>query len=511
MKISQTLIRSAQVSASTVATSFNGREKTYAELENRVSKLAGAFQNLGIADNDRVALLMLTSDYSIELFYAIPWAGAAVVPLNFRLTIPELAYMLNDSGSKILVVDDTFAKMLPALKPQLQTVEHIVFTGAGEIPDGALAYEDLISNANAVKDAGRGNDDILGIFYTGGTTGLPKGVMITHNNMMHQCVAVGYLLPREDLRWFTATPMYHVTGSIPVYATVAWAGIHYLRAMFDPEDSIRSIEEFKANISVMVPIMLNMIVNHPAAANHDLSSLDTVLYGGSPMPAAVIKKIRDVMPNCKLNQAYGMTETTGAVTYLTYHDHDPLLEVVKSAGQAFVGSEAKVVDINGDEVERGTIGEILMSGPPVMKGYWNNPEATQQALKDGWIHSGDLGYMDENGYIFVVDRLKDMIITGGENVYSVEVENAIYKHPAVALCAVIGIPDETWGEAIHASIQLIPGQSVTAEEIMAHCKDMLASYKCPKTVEIRTEPMPLSGAGKILKHVLRKQFAEQPV
>ncbi len=511
MRISQSLIRSAIVVPNQVATSFNGREQTYVELQNRVAKLAGALQNLGIKNEDRIALLMLTSDYSIELFYGIPWAGAVVVPLNIRLTVPELIYQLNNSGSKILVVDDTFAKMLPALQPGLETIEHIIFTGEGEAPAETLAYNDLIADASAVKDAGRGDDDTLGIFYTGGTTGTPKGVMITHNNMMHQCLAVGYTLPREPLRWLTATPMYHVTGAIPAYATVFWSGIHFLRSTFVPEDTITCIEEFNINITIMVPIMLNMVLHDPAMAEHDLSSLVTLFYGGSPMPVAVIEKARAILPGCNLYQVYGMTETTGGVTYLMPEDHVPSREVVKSAGQPFVGSEVKVVDLNGNDAERGAIGEVVMRGPSVMKGYWKKPEVTLEVLRDGWMHSGDLGYMDEDGYIFVVDRLKDMIITGGENVYSVEVENAIYKYPGVALCAVIGVPDDTWGESIHASVLPAPGQTITAEDIMAHCKELLAGYKCPRSVEIRTEPLPLSGAGKILKHVLRAQSEEQPV
>jgi len=509
MRISHTLEKALLTNSDTIATIFNQRQQTYSQLHSRVTKLASAFQKLGIADNDRIALLMLTSDYSVELFYGIPWAGGVVVPLNFRLAPPELVYLLNDSGSKVLVTDKTFAPLIPKLLPELESVEHVIYADAGETPEGMFNYEELIDDANSIDDAGRGNDDMLGIFYTGGTTGLPKGVMVTHDNMMYQVMMGGTYLPRNGIRWFTATPMFHVTGSIPVFDTVAWHGTHILRPAFDPVDTMKSIQTHKANVTVMVPTMVNMIVNHPALEDYDLSSMELIVYGGSPMPTAIIAKSQEQLPTTELLQAYGMTEVSGGLTFLENRDHDTSGKRVQSAGQALLGCEAKIVNLDGNEVPRKTIGEVIMTGPPVMKGYWNKPEETAKAVKNGWMHSGDAGYMDDDGYVYIVDRVKDMIISGGENVYSIEVENAIYQHPSVALCAVIGIPDDKWGEAIHAVISLKPDETVTSDAIIAHCRERIAGYKLPRSIEFRnTASMPLSGAGKILKHQIRSTFWE---
>jgi long-chain acyl-CoA synthetase len=255
--------------------------------------------------------------------------------------------------------------------------------------------------------------------------------------------------------------------------------------------------------------MINMLVNHPDIGRFELSSLRHLAYGGSPMPEAVIRKTLEVLPHVRLTQAYGQSEASPCLTINPHEYHafsGPRAGKVRSAGRAVYGIQLRILDIDGNEVERGKVGEICARGDIVMLGYWNKPQQSAEALRGGWLHTGDLGTMDEEGFVFVVDRLKDMIITGGENVYSVEVEQAIYQHPAVAECAVIGIPDDTWGEAIHAVVRLREGRSIAAHDLIGHCHDLIAGYKCPRSIEFRTLPLPVSGAGKILKSELRKPY-----
>jgi len=511
MYITQGLKRAVQINSSGIATIDGARQRTWAEFAERVAKLAGVLKGLGLSKGGRVAILALNGDRYLEYFFAVPWAGGVVVPLNIRLAPPELIYMLNDSETEILFVDDVLQAMLPAFSGKLTTVKHIVFAGEGATPEGTINYEERLALAEAVPDAERGGDEVAGIFYTGGTTGLAKGVMLTHDNIISNALnglaSVDHAGERG--RYLHVAPMFHLADCGSNCSLTMTASTHLFIPKFDVEAMLTAIQAQNVAATMLVPTMVNMLANFPGVEAYDLSSLRIIYYGASHMPAAVLARAMVVFPACEFIQGYGMTETSPVITMLEgrYHTFEgPLSGKIASAGQAVPSIEVKIVDEHDHEVSHGTVGEIITRGPHVMKGYWNKPEETEQALRGGWMHTGDAGYMDGEGFVYVVDRIKDMIITGGENVYSVEVENVIYQHPAVVMCAVIGIPSDEWGEAIHAVVVCKEGHNETETDIIAHCKERVAGYKCPRSVEIRREPLPLSGAGKVLKTELRSPF-----
>jgi long-chain acyl-CoA synthetase len=463
---------------------------------------------LDLRTGGRVAILALNSDRYLEYFFAVPWAGGIVVPLNIRLAPPELIYMLNDSGAEILLVDDAFQAMPPAFHGTLTTVKHIVFAGEGLTPEGTVNYEEHLAKAHAAPDVERGGDQVAGIFYTGGTTGLAKGGMLTHDNIFSNALNALASVDTTGQRWvyLHAAPMFHIGDCSTNCTLTLMASTHVFLPKFDVEATLKTIQEHGITHTVLVPMMVNMLANFPVVETYDLSSLRTVFYGASPMPEAVLAKAMQVFPACEFIQAYGMTETSPLITVLAgkYHTFaGPYAGKIASAGQAVPSVEVKIVDEHDYEVPLGTVGEIITRGPHVMQGYWNKPAETAQVLRGGWMHTGDAGYMDDEGFAYIVDRVKDMIITGGENVYSVEVENVLYQHPSVAMCAVIGIPSEAWGEAIHAVVVCKEGHAVTEADLIAHCKERTAGYKCPHSIDIRQTPLPLSGVGKILKTELR--------
>ena len=510
MYLTQALRRAIQIRGNEVATIGAGRERTWPEVGARVARLAGALQSLGVQSGDRVAILALNSDRYLEYMFAVPWAGGVFVPINIRLAPPEVAFWLNDSGSEILLVDDQFLPMLESLDGMLETVREVVYIGDGRAPEGLHHYETILTSASPVPDAGRGDDDLAGIYYTGGTTGRSKGVMLSHRNLVSNNAHVVAALRFEfGMRWLHAAPMFHIADSLAAFSVTMVGGSHVFIPGFTPQASLEAIETHRVTYGLFVPTMVNMLVNHPDVARYDLSSLSAIVYGASPMPEAVVKRAMEVLPHCAFTHAYGQTECAPLVTTTgpEYHVLEgPHAGRYKAIGRAVIGVEVKIVDGNDAEVPRGVVGEICARGPNVMLGYWRQPELTAEAVRDGWMHSGDGGYMDEDGFVYIVDRLKDMIISGGENVYSTEVEDVVYQHPGVVECAVIGIPDETWGEAVHAIVRRADGAGVTAEALIAHCREHIAGFKCPRGITFRDEPMPLSGAGKILKTELRKPF-----
>lgn len=506
MYLTQGLHRAAQQTPDAVMTVCGERQRTFAEVAGRVARLAGALRGLGVGDGDRVAMLSLNSDRYHEYLLAVPWANAVLNPVNIRWSPAEIVYSLRDSATTVLFVDDAFAKMVPGLReayPELATVIH---TGDGPVPDGALAYEDLIDAAEPIEDVRRGGDELAGVFYTGGTTGFPKGVMLSHANLFVSAfgaTASGSLFGPGS-RLLHAAPMFHLADLAAWCAVLALGGTHVFVPAFEPVAVFTAIADQGATDALLVPVMIQLMIDHPRVTEYDLTSLRAVMYGASPIPQAVLERAMKAFPNATLSQAYGMTELSPVATLLSPADHqDPAL--LRSAGRAAPHAEVRIVDPDDVEVPRGTVGEIVVRGGHVMLGYWNKPEETAAALRDGWMHTGDGGYMDDAGYVFVVDRIKDMIVTGGENVYSVEVENAVARHPAVASCAVIGVPDEEWGERVHAVVVLQPGSTSTHDEIRAHVKTLIGGYKAPRSTDFVTE-LPVSGTGKILKRELRKAY-----
>ena len=510
MYLTQPLHRSLQQHPDKVAVRFAGRSLSFRAYAERVARLAGALQHLGMQTGDRVAMLSLNSGRYLEYQMAVPWGGGVLNPCNIRWSAAEILYSLEDSGSSILLVDETFRSLAEQIRSQAKSLREVIYCGDAALPAGMRSYEGLIDAASPVPDAARRDEDLAGIFYTGGTTGFPKGVMLSHTNMCSSGLAAhAERLAPPNGCYLHAAPMFHLADM--GLASPHWmeGNTHSIVPMFSPEGVLNAIANDGVTHILLVPTMIQMLVDHPAMREpRDLSSLQCITYGASPISEAVLNRAMDAFPGVDFVQAYGMTELSPVATINPARNHTVegrKLGKLRSAGRATYCTEVRIVDADGSEAPRGTVGEVAVRGPNVMQGYWNKPEQTAVAVRDGWMHTGDGAYMDDDGFIFVVDRMKDMIISGGENIYSAEVENAITQHPAVAACAVIGIPSEEWGEAVHAALVLKPGQAIRAEELIAHCKGLIAGYKCPRSVAI-VDALPLSGAGKVLKTKLREPF-----
>ncbi|MEO3781170.1 long-chain fatty acid--CoA ligase [Micromonospora sp. B11E3] len=506
MYVTQGLHRAVQQNPDGVAVIFGERRRTFRELADRVARFAGVLRTLGVHGGDRVAMLSLNSDRYHEYLLAVPWANAVLNPVNIRWSPAEIAYSLRDSGTRVLVVDDAFAATLPKLRRECPELATVIHAGDGPTPAGALSYEELISATGPVDDARRGADELAGLFYTGGTTGHPKGVMLSHTNLAVSAFGVmstGHWLTIGG-RYLHAAPMFHLADLAAWNATILTGGTHVIIPSFTPVATMTAIAEHQVTDILLVPVMIQMLIDHPEIGEYELGSLRRLIYGASPIPQSVLERAMKTFRNASFTQAYGMTELSPVATLLSPDDHQKS-ELLRAAGRAAPHCDVRIVDVDDNEVPRGTVGEIVARGGHVMLGYWNRPEETATALRDGWMHTGDGGYMDEAGYVFVVDRIKDMIVTGGENVYSAEVENALAAHPAVESCAVIGVPDHEWGERVHAVVVLSPGHEVTVKDLRAHVKSLIAGYKAPRSVEF-VDALPVSGAGKILKRKLRKKY-----
>lgn len=510
MYLTQSLHRAAQQFPQRTAVRFGQREYQFTQFRDRVARLAAALQSLGMSEGDRVAMLALNSDRYLEYLMAVPWGGGVLNPCNIRWSVAEIAYALNDSGSSILLVDDTFAPMVPALKAQAGLLRDVIYCGEGETPEGMHSYEQLVATASPTVDVLRRGEDLAGIFYTGGTTGFPKGVMLSHNNLCASGMAIlaeGFCKPGSV--YLHAAPMFHLADIGMALPHWLQGNTHVVIPAFNPELLLDTIEQYRVTHTLLVPTMIQMTVDHPSMKKpRDLSSLQFIVYGASPISEAVVDRAMAALPGIGFIQAYGMTELAPLATVNPPYNHTAegrKTGRLRSAGRAGFCVEVRVVDALGREVPHGTVGEVAVRGPNVMQGYWKLPEQTAQALRNGWMHTGDGGWMDEEGYLFITDRLKDMIISGGENIFSAEVENALCQHPAVAACAVIGIPSPDWGETVHAVVVRQGQANASAEELIEHCKALIAHYKCPRSIEFR-DALPLSGAGKILKTRLREPF-----
>jgi acyl-CoA synthetase (AMP-forming)/AMP-acid ligase II len=507
MYLTQPLHRSVQQFPERIATICGPRQFTYTQTIDRVSRLAGALRGCGVASDDRVAVMALNSDRYYQMLHATAWADAITVPVNIRWSVAEIAHSFNETGVRHLVLDDAFAPLAQPLREACPELQVLIHCGDGATPEGMLSFESLIVDAEPIADAHRRGDAIAGVFYTGGTTGFPKGVMLSHRNLFVS--ATGFAAAGAWTvggRMLHAAPMFHLADLAAMIANSILSGTQVMLPAFEPVAVLSAIAEHRITDTLLVPTMIQMTVDHPRLGDFDLSSLTNVMYGASPISESLLERARAALPAAAFLQGYGMTELAPAATILTneYHD-DPVRR--RSAGRAAPHALVKIVDPDGIEVPRGTVGEIVVSGDHVMLGYWNKPAETAAAVRDGWMHTGDGGYMDEDGFVFIADRIKDMIITGGENVYSVEVENVIAKLPSVTQCAVIGVTDKQWGERVHAVVTLAEGESLSLEELREHTKQHIAGYKVPRSLEIVDE-FPISGAGKILKRDLRDRYIE---
>jgi long-chain acyl-CoA synthetase len=488
---------------------------TYRELGDRVNRLANALLAMGLEKGDRVAMLDWNSHRYAEGYYACALAGLTYMPLNSRLAAPELEYIFNDSDARVLMLSSPFGEVYGEIRDRAPSLEFTIGMGIEDLPDGFHDYEGMIASAAADPLPVAGDpDDIIQIYYTSGTTGDPKGVCLTNANVywcgIDCATTMDFAL---GCTWLHSGPMFHLADALAFWATPLVGGTQVC-VHFQPERVLELIEREKVTITSLPATLIALIANHPSVGNYDLSSLTQILYGGSPTPLGVLRKAQEFFPRELFFHSYGITETTGITCCLHPRDHDLTVpdggvHRAASCGPPSPLIDLRVVDADDRDVPVGEIGEVVCGGPKIMAGYWRKPEVTAETLRGGWYHTGDMGYLDETGHLYLVDRKKDMIITGAENVYSVEVENVISTHPAVLEVAVIGIPHELWGEQVHAIVVPRPGgEAATEEDVLTFCRGKIAGYKIPKSLEFREGPLPTTGPGKIAKRRLRDPFWE---
>jgi long-chain acyl-CoA synthetase len=494
-----------------VALSFEGRDTTYAELDARSNQVAEALRAAGVAPGDAIAYLGKNSDRYFELVLGVLKAGAVIAPIGWRLSADEAAYIIDDAQAHLLFVSPECMACAQEAVAKTGARPGIVAMDAGD--HGYPLYE-------AMREARSSEDAELAVppeatallLYTSGTTGRPKGVMLSSANLLRSRrqladAAMGWNEWQEGEVNYVAMPIAHIGGT-------GWGLVGLINGVknvvardFNPMEALEAIERERIAKMFMVPAALQFIIRQPRARQIDYSSLTHILYGASPMPVDLLRECMDVF-GCKFVQQYGMTETTGTITYLPPQDHDPKgNRRMHSAGVAMPGVEIVILDAQGNRLPANAVGEIATRSAANMKGYWRKPDATAATIgADGWLRTGDAGYLDEDGYLFIQDRIKDMIISGGENIYPAEVENAVHGHPQVAEVAVIGVPDDTWGESVKAIVVPKPGETPQAEDIIAFARSRIAHYKAPRSVDFLATPLPRSASGKILRRKLREPY-----
>jgi long-chain acyl-CoA synthetase len=495
--LSWPLRRAARLHGDAPAVTAGERTLPYAELADRVGRLGAALDRLGVLPGERVGYLGANSLAHHECWLGVPAFGRVLVDLNFRLAEDELAFMADDAGIQVLVAGADQLEVARALRERCPSIRHVV-------PDGP-EYEELLASAEPAEPRGAGEHALAAISYTGGTTGTPKGVMLSHANLLanarHNLIVTGH---RRETRFLNVCPMFHVAGVANLYACTWVGALQVVLPRFDAAAVAAAIERERITHTTLVPTMIAMLLDAPATAEADLSSLRNLQYAASPISPSLQARLLERLP-CEIAQFYGMTEAAPTVSHLSPEDHRRG-HALTSMGVPVPGVEVEVRDPLGTPVAPGEVGELWVRGPNVMLGYWNRPDATREAIRDGWYRTGDGAYADEDGYLFMVDRLKDMIITGGENVYSIEVESVLVAHEAILEAAVFGVPDDRWGEAVHAVVTVPEHAAITADELIGHCRERIAGFKVPRGIDVQTEPLPKSGAGKLLKHKLREPF-----
>jgi acyl-CoA synthetase (AMP-forming)/AMP-acid ligase II len=514
MNLTQLIHRNVRQRPDQIAVCYQEQSMRYVDLKDRVARFAGALKKIGVDTDDRVALMAMNSSRYLEILFAVPWASGVFNLVNIRWSVAEVAYSLQDSGARVLIVDDAFAPLVPALREAVPQLEHVIFAGDAECPEGLLCYETLVAEAESIPDAYRCGDDLAGIFYTGGTTGKPKGVMLSHTNLMTFALTAALMsgVPQQT-RMLHCAPLFHIAGMGFLLMAFTQGGTQVLVPGFNPTEVSRAVKSNQVTDFLLIPIMMQLLLDAPDFDASDFETVNTIIYGASPMPLGTVDKAAECLPNVNLVQGYGMTET-GMISMTPLDNHSQEAREsgrIRSAGLSGAAQEVRVVDEQGFELPNGEVGEVCVRGANVMLGYWGKLELTNQAIVDGWMHTGDGGYIDDQGMIYIVDRVKDMIICGGENIYSSEVETVITQYPGIAQCAVIGIPSDKWGESVHAVIVASPGSEIpevlTVKELRKFCKQHIAGYKCARSLEF-VDALPISGPGKVLKTELRKPYWE---
>ena len=488
-----------------VAHKFLDRETTYEELNIYSNQIANGLISLGCKPDSRIAYYGKNSDYFFEFLIGTLKSNTVAVGVNWRLAPPEVSYVLNDSKSEVLFVGEEFYPIIDQILEDLPNVKKVI-----AVDGNHTKYEDFISWRDSQESASTGlkssdQDDILQL-YTSGTTGHPKGVQLTNRNFAAANESIDGIVPFEEgTTNLVCMPGYHVAGTNWGIWGYIFGCRNIIIADIDPGLILELIEQEKIRSTLFVPAVILFLISHPNALSTDFSSLNFVLYGASPIADDTIIKAKEIM-QCDLYQVYGLTETTGAITIMMPEDHDPKRGKLRSCGKALKGVELKVVDENGKELKTGEIGQVISKSDLNMKGYWNKPDATKESIVDGWFYSGDAGYFDEENYLFIHDRVKDMIVSGGENIYPAEVENALMSHEEILDAAVVGVPDEKWGEAVKAFV-VLSDSSLDEDQIISYTRTKIAGYKCPRSINFISE-LPRNPSGKILRRELRDPYWE---
>lgn len=502
----QGLHRALQQRPDHPATVFGTRTRTFRDQAARVARLAGGLHSLGVRQDDRVGILALNSDRYAEALLATGWADAMFNVLDTMRPAADLAQMLSEADTAVLFVDDTFATIVSDLRARWPGLTTVIHLGERPTPDDMINYEDLVSGSTPAPDSRRGGDRLAGLVHTSGTTDAPKAVAHTGDSLLSLVVALGATIPgyvAPGTRLLLATSMAHTSGVASVLAQSHFGGTLVALPRFDPYAVLETVEAQGITAMFVVPRLLERLVDHPDVVRRDLSSMHTIMYGAAPMTDSLLKRTSIVFPNARFGQIYGTTESLSC-TFLTAEDHRPGPQR-RSAGRAAVHAEARVVDDDDNDVPIGEVGEILLRGSGLMHGYWNDPGATADVLRGDWMHTGDVGRLDDNGYLYVVDRLQDVIIAGGTAVHSATVEKVLASHPDVAACAVIAVPAGEFGEQVHALVVLHPGASPDDDQLTRHCAARLACHQLPKSWEY-VDSLPQTPMGEVHKQALRDQY-----
>jgi fatty-acyl-CoA synthase len=515
MPLNELLPRAKRLYPGQPAVVCGEKRMTYGEFAGRVWKLCAGLREIGLQRSDRLAVLHENCHVFLESYFAAAHNGLILVPLNYRLSPKELTSILNDSGARVVIAQECFKDKIENLSGTVPSLEKVIWspgTTAHTPGSGDLSYEQILNDQQETPppELHIRDDDVAHLYYTSGTTGRPKGVMLTPKNVKsHALGSIAELHLTDRDRWFHVAPLFHLADAWATFAITWVGGRHIICPSFETAKVLRLIQEEGVTLTNLIPTMLNMMTHHQDVAKYDYSSLRVLLSGGAPIAPEVVRKVIETF-RCDYIQTYGMTETSPYLTLSILKSHlldlssEEQLAYKASTGREFIHVSLKVVDEQGREVAKDgrQVGEIVVKGDTVTPGYWNLEQETAAAIRNGWLRTGDLAVINEEEYVTIVDRKKDMIITGGENVYSTEVENVLYMHPAVMEAAVVGIPDAKWGESVRACIVLRPGHAAAEQQIIGFCKEHLAHYKAPKSVRFM-ETLPRTGSGKIYKKGLR--------
>ncbi len=512
MLLHQYLEKFAKSTPEFLFSEFSGRNISYEKANKLANKLARALINFGLKKGDRFSFLAKNCDEMAIMYHAASKAGIVPVPLNYRLADPEWEYIINDSGSKLLIVrNDEYISRIDSFKSNLSSIKKFVKINSQKKYNEWQDFHEWIDEYEENNiDLDINEDDEIYQMYTSGTTGLPKGAILLQRNV---AANTRQYFDRLKLpvppRTLLVAPMYHAAAMINFCGCITKGGTIVIHEDFSPPAVVNTLSKEKITHTVLVPAMIQAcLMTVPDVEKYSFENLDQIHYGASPIAPETLKKAMDVF-KCKFGQGFGMTETVAVICILSTDDHERALqekpELLKSCGRPVIDAEVEIRDDTGKVLPIGEIGQICARGPQIMKGYWNKEEETKKALKEGWMHTGDAGYMDEEGYVYIQDRIKDMIVSGGENIYSTEVEAALFAHPNIVDAAVIGIPDEKLGEAVKACVVIQEGISISENDIIEFCKEKIASYKKPKSVDFIKE-VPRNASGKVLKKVLREPY-----